>query len=111
MGGRSSKAIPGAVTRRGPAKAKGLARSDHTGSVRTLRPLAWMSVVAWPTIVTRRPSTRRAGVAGSTGTVPGQGAGLPPRRQRRSCAIPRSVGGCPGLKKQIPSKWSLGGPE
>ena len=52
MGGRSSKARPGGVTRLGPAKLNGLARSDHCGSVRTLTPSSWKSSVAWPTHVT-----------------------------------------------------------
>lgn len=46
MGGNFSSSIPGEVTRFGPAKANGLARSDQTGSVSILRPPIWMSSVA-----------------------------------------------------------------
>jgi hypothetical protein len=67
-GGKSANATPGAVTRRGPMKGTGLARSDRTGSVRMLRPLAWASIVACPTAVTVRPSARAAGFAASTAT-------------------------------------------
>src|SRR5262245_30024976 len=52
IGGRASKATPGGVTRRGPVKPTGLARSDHWGSVRTLTPSSWTRSVAWPTHVT-----------------------------------------------------------
>ncbi len=38
-------------------------------------------------------------VAAGTGQLPAQHAGSP-----------RSVDGCPGLKKRTPSKWSIGGP-
>ena len=55
IGGRASKATPGGVTRRGPAKPIGLARSDHWGSVRTLTPSSWTRSVAWPTHVTVGP--------------------------------------------------------
>src|SRR3546814_5440473 len=63
--------MPGEVTRRGPAKATGLARSDQTGSVRMLRPAIWTRSVAWPTMVTRSPSTRASGVTGVTSTDEG----------------------------------------
>src|SRR5678816_919601 len=52
MGGRSSKCTPGGVTRLGPAKDSGLARSDHCGSVRMFTPASWISSVAWPIQVT-----------------------------------------------------------
>ena len=61
MLGRSSKAMPGAVTRLGPANRTGLARSDQTGSTTMFRPATWMSTEACPTIVTASPSTRCCG--------------------------------------------------
>ncbi len=52
MGGRSSNRRPGGTTRRGPANEKGLARSDHWGSVRKLTPSSCTRTVEWPTHVT-----------------------------------------------------------
>src|SRR5262245_28271824 len=52
IGGRSSKRIPGGITRLGPANDTGLARSDQWGSVKKLTPLSWTSSVEWPTHVT-----------------------------------------------------------
>ena len=62
MGGRSSKAMPGAATRRGP-KPNGPAVSLQIGSVRMLRPWVWIRKVAWPTQVATiaSPSTRARG--------------------------------------------------
>ena len=60
--GRSSKAMPGALTRLGPMKESGLTRSAHTGSISRLRPRVWIRKVACPTWVTRAPSpSKRAG--------------------------------------------------
>ena len=109
MRGRASKATPGAVTRRGPAKETGEARSDQTGSVSRFIPAVWISSVAWPTMVIVRSCTSGAGVAGVTGTAPGHSARPPSRCQRRRS--PKELGGVPpGLKKRVPSKWSLTGP-
>ena len=66
MGGNWSKGMPGGLTRLGPAKVTGLARSDQIGSVRMLSPPVWIKSVAWPTMVTRKASgaKRSAGAAG-----------------------------------------------
>src|SRR5262245_25326532 len=48
MRGRSSKASPGGLRRRGPPHDIGLARSPHCGSVRTLTPFICTSRVACP---------------------------------------------------------------
>src|ERR1700733_5087333 len=87
MGGNCSNATPGALTRFGPAKRNGLARSDHTGSTSMLRPAAWISTVAWPIIVIRRPSTRRSGATWRPGIVAGHVAGEPPPQQLEEAAI------------------------
>ncbi len=84
-------AMPGAVTRFGPAQRNGLARGDQTGSVRMFTPAAWISTLAWPTIVTRSPATDAAGLAGVTGTSRGQRAAAPAIFQRNSARSPRSV--------------------
>src|SRR2546426_10342816 len=51
IGGKSSNLRPGGVTRLGPAKPTGLARSDQCGSVRTWTPSSWIRSVEWPTHV------------------------------------------------------------
>jgi len=91
MGGNASNAIPGAQTRRGPAKVTGLALSDHIGSVRTLRPPAWMSTLACPTMVARKPATRASGMACRGATECGHGAALPESFHRSRSRKPRSV--------------------
>jgi hypothetical protein len=70
----------------------------------------WINADAWPTIVTDNPSTRGIGLAGVTGTDFGQRAAAPASFQRSTSRKPRSAGGWSGLKKRMPSKWSLGGP-
>ncbi|MNT76386.1 hypothetical protein D3C72_2153790 [compost metagenome] len=105
--------MPGEATRFGPAKEKGLARGDQTGSVRMLRPATWIKSVAWPIMVTRRsaPSTRsRSGAdAGPCATRFGQRARLPLVCHLRRSRMP--PGSTPsGLKKRLPSKWSETGP-
>ena len=72
-GGQVISAIPGAVTRRGPANVTGLLRSDQTGSVRMLIPATWISNVACPTMVIRICSTRASGTIGVTATWAGHG--------------------------------------
>ena len=75
-----------------------------------LTPAAWISNVAWPTIVTRGPAIRASGLTGITGTDFGHLAAPPASFHRSIADRPRSVEGWPGLKKRTPSKWSLGGP-
>jgi hypothetical protein len=87
----------------GAANATELARSDQTGSVRMLTPAAWISVVAWPTTVVRRPPTRASGRIGVTGTARGHHVGRLPSFQRSPSVSMRSVDGWPGLKKRVPS--------
>ena len=62
MGGRSSKARPGACRRFGPAKETGLARGPQWGSVSRLTPSSCRSTVACPIHVTvgSEPLARRA---------------------------------------------------
>ena len=106
--------MPGALTRRGPAKETGETRSDHTGSVRKVSPPAWMSIVACPTMVTRK-SCSDASVSGlawpkGLGHVFGQRFFPPPICHHTRSA--KAAGGMPsGLKKMRPSKWSLAAPE
>ena len=56
------------MTRRGPAKLTGLARSDHCGSVSRFTPSSWNRRVAWPIQVTVGAATlaRRAAPSLST---------------------------------------------
>src|ERR1051325_8548741 len=51
MRGRSAKASPGRLRRRGPPHDTGLAPSPHRGAVRTLTPFICTSTVACPTQV------------------------------------------------------------
>src|SRR6266702_8030418 len=53
-GGKSSKAIPGATQRRGPANCAGEARSLQIGSVNTFTPSSWINRLECPTQVTVR---------------------------------------------------------
>ncbi len=111
MGGRSLIRMPGAVTRRGPAKAIGLARSDQTGSVRMLSPPAWINRDAWPIMVMHNPSTLSAGTMGDTGIDFGHRVRGAVRYQRRISRIDRSVSGSPaGFVNRCPSKWDEMGP-
>lgn len=112
VGGRSFIRMPGAVTRRGPAKAIGLARSNQTGSVRMLSPPVWINSDAWPTMVMDNPSTRSAGTMGDTGIGFGHLVRGAVRYQRRISRIDRSVSGSPArFAKRCPSKWDETGPE
>lgn len=74
------------------------------------QPAAWISVEAWPTMVMRIPGTCASGTAGDTGTVSGQRAAPPASFHRKMARSPPSGTDCPGLKKRVPSKWSVGGP-
>ena len=66
---------------RGRTGRRGRSDATRTGSVRRLTPPAWIRSVAWPTIVTRRPSTRArgpgAGDADVVGPVRAVGVELP----------------------------------
>src|SRR5262245_65423194 len=74
IGGRSSNAMPGGTTRRGPMNPTGLARFDHWGSVRRLTPSIWTRTVEWPTHVTVGvPDPRRARASvGASGNPAGR---------------------------------------
>jgi len=65
IGGKASKAMPGSLTRFGPAKLTGEARSDQIGSTRMLVPAVWISQLAWPTKEKRivSPAIRGGGVS------------------------------------------------
>src|SRR5579859_4894210 len=105
--------MPGSLRRFGPAKAKGEARCDQTGSTRMLRPAVWISQLACPTNDSRAlpPSTRAGGVsAWGLGAHSGHTARwrLLPNCQRSTSLS--FLGGTPsGSKKTRPSKWSEGG--
>jgi len=80
----------------------GETRSDHTGSVSMFSPDAWMSSEAWPTMVNRNASrsTRRSGLAGSSGSghEAGHFARPPPNCHFNRSMKPRGASP-PGLKK------------
>jgi hypothetical protein len=80
-----------------------------------LRPAVCTSTVAWPIQVTSisRPSTRRGGTVGVTGTCSGHcDRSLEPMIRLRKRAVPpwAAAGPGPGLKKRPPSKWPERGP-
>src|SRR3546814_4090443 len=83
------------ISRFGPVKVKGEARSDQIGSVNMLRPWVCTSTVAWPTHVATicGPSIWRAGNAGDTGICSGQTA-----RSRHSMEETCR----PGLRRLLP---------
>ena len=88
--------MPGSLTRFGPAKLTGEARSDHTGSHKRFTPAVWMRSEAWPTKPIRiaLPSTRAGGRSEwGLGTHSGHFAPRPDNCQRRRSATLR--GGAP----------------
>jgi hypothetical protein len=63
IGGSASNATPGSLTRFGPMKVNGEARSDQKGSVRTFTPAVCSRTVACPTNEIRHsvPAIRAGG--------------------------------------------------
>ena len=104
--GRFSHRTPGALRRRGPIAASGLARSDQIGSVNMCELLCWSSTVEWLISVTRNwfSSTQDGGFDCSTSeTKRADGSGRLVSFHRKTSRKPRA-GEAFGLKKRFPSK-------
>src|SRR6202162_1720272 len=108
MSGSASNGMPGSLTRLGPAKLTGEARSDHTGSIRMLSPPAWMrrlvgpagldaqagvaddrDAQSWARTARRRPIRMRARVGKRPFGFP---AGAPPARDVAKALRRHAVG-------------------